>query len=80
MNIESKKIRKFAGRINLGLIDGFALPQHCSRVNPLPPRPCNQVGCFQKDRSPMFPRKRIPLRLCIHSGIDGSFQFTFTRY
>ncbi len=77
LHVEPQKVDQFAGRIDLGLVDGLGLGHHGGGVDPVPVRPGDQFGRLQKNRSPLFPGECSPVPASFERGIHGLFDFLF---
>jgi len=53
VNVEAEEVDELAGRVDLGLVDAFSLPQHGRRVEGVPVGTRNQVGGAEEDGGPI---------------------------
>ena len=60
-DVEPPEIGQLAGRVDLGLIGGFGLPQHRRRRDLLPPRAGQQIGRAQEYRRALIERGCRPV-------------------
>ena len=54
LHVEPPEVGQLAGRIDLGLIGGFRLPQHGGGIQGGPPRTRQQIGGSQEDGRPVI--------------------------
>jgi hypothetical protein len=63
MHVEAQEVDDFARRVDLGLEDGLALPQHGRGIEPLPPRARQQIGGAKEHRRAILEPPPAPVSL-----------------
>ncbi len=70
-HVEAPEVGQLAGRVDLGLVAGLRLAEHRGGVEPVAPRPGQQVGRAQQHRCALVERQRTPRRSGPERGLDG---------
>ena len=70
VDVEPPEVDQLARRVDLGLERRLRLAEHGRGVEPLPPRPGEQLGGLEEDRAPLVERHRPPLRSRLGRRVD----------
>ena len=79
-DVIAPKVDQFAGGVDLGLVNGFALAEHGGAVEDGAIGAGKQFGGFEKDGGAVFPWGVGPVGAGIEGGFDGEVDFFFTRF